>query len=186
MPLTSDAVLDAACSLLDTFGLADLTMRRLGDELGVRAGAVYHHVPNKQTLLARVADRIIADVDAPGESWHEALAAWASNLRHALLAHRDSADLVASVRAMGLGQRDAAAPATAVLIRMRLDADAARAAGAAVLHFVLGHVAEEQARREWERFGKPTPDSAPEAPTGSFDLGVALLLAGMRQRFDLP
>jgi len=100
--LTEDDVLDAACAIVDEFGLADLTMRRLGDALGVRAGALYHHVPNKQTLLARVADRVVAGVPQPAGAWRPALSAWASGLRAALLAHRDSAALVAAARVAAL------------------------------------------------------------------------------------
>ena len=35
-------------------------MRRLGAELGVQPSALYHHFTNKQTLLAAVADEILA------------------------------------------------------------------------------------------------------------------------------
>ena len=68
MSLTRQDVLGAALVILDEYGLADLSMRRLGDVLGVRAGALYHHVPNKQTLLAWVADGILATIglDAAG------------------------------------------------------------------------------------------------------------------------
>lgn len=184
MPLTEDDVLDAACAILDNFGLADLTMRRLGETLGVRAGAVYHHVPNKQTLLARIADRIVADVPDAAGDWRSGLAGWAAGLRASLLAHRDSADLVASTRAMGLGRRDAAGPAGAVLRGAGLSQADADAAASALLHLVLGHVAEEQARRDWERFGRPAGQTHLSDPA-SFSLGVSLLLDGIGRRFSL-
>lgn len=65
MSLTRERVVAGALEILDAYGLADLTMRRLGDHLGVRASAVYWHVPNKQTLLARVADAIWAPLVHP-------------------------------------------------------------------------------------------------------------------------
>jgi len=181
--LTEDDVLDAACAIVDEFGLADLTMRRLGDALGVRAGALYHHVPNKQTLLARVADRVVAGVPQPAGAWRPALSAWASGLRAALLAHRDSADLVATARAMGLGRRDPVAHPTRVLTSAGLSGADAGAAAAAVFHFVLGHVAEEQARLDWERFGRPDPAGLPTATAATFEVGVELLLDGIAARF---
>ncbi|MFC6344543.1 TetR family transcriptional regulator, partial [Nocardioides hankookensis] len=53
-------VVDRALVVLDTYGLADLTMRRLGTELGVQPSALYHHFPNKQRLLAAVAYEVLA------------------------------------------------------------------------------------------------------------------------------
>lgn len=186
MALSEDSVLDAAVAILDSFGLADLTMRRLGDALDVSPGAIYHHVPNKQTLLALVADRVVSGVPGPAGSWRDALAGWASGLRSALLAHRDSADLVASGRAMGLCAVDAAAPPALVLAQAGVpDADAA-AAASTLVHFVLGHVAEEQARLDWERFGRPDPGRRRTATDGTFELGVGLLIDGVASRFRLP
>ena len=48
-------VVERAVTVLDEYGLADLTMRRLAAELDVRPSALYHHFANKQTLLAAVA-----------------------------------------------------------------------------------------------------------------------------------
>lgn len=186
MALTEDGVLDAALAILDEYGLADLTMRRLGDSLGVRAGALYHHIPNKQTLLARVADRVLGQVAAPPGDWRGTLADWADALREALLTHRDSADLVASARAMGLCRVDAVAQPAERLRAAGLSTADAEAVAAAVWHFVLGHVSEEQARRDWERFGRPEPGDTSALTASSFELGVGLLVAGTAARFSLP
>ena len=182
MALTKTDVLDAALAILDAYGLADLTMRRLGGALGVRAGALYHHVPNKQTLLAGVADRILGPVRIPEGPWRPALEAWACGLRGALLDHRDAADLVSTARAMGLAESDAVAGPAARLVAAGLAGSDAYAAAASVLHFTLGHVAEEQARRDWELFGKPDPARAATATPASFALGVDLLLDGIDAR----
>lgn len=184
MALNRDEVVDAACVILDEFGLTDLTMRRLGDALGVRAGALYYHVPNKQTLLAWVSDRILADVRPRQGDWRSALSGWAWNLREVLLAHRDSADLVASARAMGISEVDAVSAPTAALSAAGLSHPDADAAASALLHFVLGHVAEEQARADWERFGQPDPDRGPTATEQTFTVGVQLLVDGVKARFS--
>ncbi len=65
MQLRRGDVLDGAMAILDEFGLADLTMRRLATSLGVQPGALYWHFPNKQTLLGAVVDKILEDLDAP-------------------------------------------------------------------------------------------------------------------------
>ena len=48
-----------ATEVLDNYGIADLTMRRLARELDVSPGALYWHFANKQELLGAVADRIL-------------------------------------------------------------------------------------------------------------------------------
>ncbi|WP_233189149.1 TetR/AcrR family transcriptional regulator, partial [Subtercola sp. Z020] len=57
---TRAGVVDAALRILDDQGLPDLTMRHLAAALDVQPSALYWHFPNKQTLLAAVADRIVA------------------------------------------------------------------------------------------------------------------------------
>ena len=44
-------VIDHAIGVLDEHGLAELSMRRLAADLGVRPSALYHHVANKEELL---------------------------------------------------------------------------------------------------------------------------------------
>lgn len=67
MGLTSDAIVTAAHRLLADYGLHDVTMRRLAAELGVQPGALYYHVPNKQELLRRVAQQLLAPLGETGE-----------------------------------------------------------------------------------------------------------------------
>ena len=102
-------VLAHAVALLDTHGLAALTMRRLGAELEVQPSAIYHHFASKQALLAAVADEILARGTRPreAEAWPDRLREVCSELRLAMLAVTDGADVVATVWAFGLG---AAAP----------------------------------------------------------------------------
>ena len=160
MALTSAAIVDAGLGLLDDYGLADLTMRRVGDALGVKAGALYYHVPNKQSLLAAVADAILAeqeipDADLPSAAW---LTTWAVALRETLLRHRDAAELVGSSMALGLGRVDPRAPGRLRLREDGLDEAAAAAVMRALLHLVLGQVMEEQTKRQMIDLGLAAPD----------------------------
>lgn len=59
MALTQSAVVSTAVDILQRFGLADLSMRRLAKELEVQVGALYWHVKNKQELLAQVAAQLL-------------------------------------------------------------------------------------------------------------------------------
>lgn len=63
--ITREQILAAAMALLDQRGLPDLTMRKLAAELGIRPSALYWHFPDKQTLLARLADRIVGSAPQP-------------------------------------------------------------------------------------------------------------------------
>ena len=88
--LTRGQIVEAGLRILDSWGLGDLSMRRIADELGVKAGALYYHMPNKQSLLAGIADVILTPVAVPDATGTgEWLRDWSHNLRGALLAHRD-------------------------------------------------------------------------------------------------
>ena len=106
---TRSDVVAQALAVLDAYGLADLTMRRLASELGVQPSALYHHFPNKQRLLAAVADEILerGRHGPRPQAWDERVVAICGELRDAMLAYRDGAELVATVRAFGLGANDA-------------------------------------------------------------------------------
>src|SRR5580704_7670017 len=61
MALSRTQIVEAAYAMLREHGLAGLSMRRLAQDLGVQAGALYYHVASKQDLLAAVAERILSD-----------------------------------------------------------------------------------------------------------------------------
>ena len=50
---TRDRIIDAALQIMDDEGLDAVSMRRVGRELGVEAMSLYHHVRDKDDLLAR-------------------------------------------------------------------------------------------------------------------------------------
>ena len=64
-----------AAAILDSYGIADLTMRRLARELDVTPGALYWHFANKQELLGAVADQVLAPacLDPAPAGWRERL-----------------------------------------------------------------------------------------------------------------
>lgn len=177
-------VVDQALVVLDTWGLADLTMRRLGTELGVQPSALYHHFATKQLLLAAVADEILArGPHGPRTGgWDGEVAAICGELRDAMLAYRDGAEVVATSFAFGLG---AAAPyddLVAALDGAGLDPGLVPTAARTLLHFVFGHVADEQTHLQAQSAG--AIDDEP-LPGSDFAVGLGLVLDGIRQRSDL-
>lgn len=76
-------VLEAAVRLADRDGLAALSMRRLGAELGVEAMSLYNHVPNKSALLDGIAELVLGEVLASAVAFGD----WLETLRAAARAY---------------------------------------------------------------------------------------------------
>lgn len=174
-------VVERAIDVLDEYGLADLTMRRLGAELGVRPSALYHHFANKQTLLAAVADELLERgrrAQRP-DAWDERVAAVCAELRDSLLAYRDGAELVATVHSLGLGAAAPEEELRAALVDAGLEEALARTASRTLLHLVFGHTMDEQIHLQAGSIGA-IADGPREG--SDFALGVALVLDGIRAR----
>lgn len=115
-PLTREKILAKAVELLDAEGIQGLSMRRLGDALGVEAMSLYRYFPNKDAILDGVARRIVelsnpelldesmsrfqriaeAPEDAgppPAEDWKTAMRLGLAVRRRALEAHPKAAPL---------------------------------------------------------------------------------------------
>ena len=186
-------VVDTALRLLDQYGLADLSMRRLAAELDVQPSALYWHVPNKQTLLALVSDQIL-DRAAPVEDsldWKAAALAEATSIKDALLAYRDGAEVVSSTLALGLGADVALARIRTAIDRVCPDPEISRITAESILFLVLGQVWHEQQRLQADSLGvvAPAVGASPEdaqSPSrdlheqiDSFEFGVGLILDGL-------
>ncbi len=174
--LSVERITSAGLAILDAWGLGDLSMRRVADELGVKAGALYYHVPNKQSLLARIADVILASAPSPHTSdlaqW---LREWSHGLRQALLAHRDGAELVASTIAVGLGTTDPTVQGRELLAQRGAPQPAATMA--TFLHFIVGHAMAEQTRSQLVALGV-LPDFDEDASARDFSHGIEILVRG--------
>jgi AcrR family transcriptional regulator len=97
-PLTRERIIDAAMGLADEVGLEALSMRKLGDRLGVEAMSLYNHVANKDDLLDGMADAFMASIDipSPGDEWKEAMRLRANSAREQFARHRWALSLIES------------------------------------------------------------------------------------------
>ena len=89
-PLTREELLGAALGIVDSEGLAALTMHHLADAVGVEAMSLYHHVPSKAVLLDWTVDRIRSEMRLPEpapDDWADALEAVFVEYRRVLTAH---------------------------------------------------------------------------------------------------
>ena len=66
-PVTAEAVVDAALRVIDDDGLDALTMRRLAHDLGVEPVTIYRQLPNKEAILAGVAEKLWREMAPPEE-----------------------------------------------------------------------------------------------------------------------
>ena len=98
IPLTRERVLDAAMKLADQSGLEGLSMRKLGQALGVEAMALYYHFANKERVLDGIVDLVYTEIDVPvsGADWKTAMRQRAISVRDALLRHRWAIGLMES------------------------------------------------------------------------------------------
>jgi AcrR family transcriptional regulator len=102
-PLSRERVLAAAIAVADKGGLESLTMRRLGQELGVEAMSLYKHVANKDDILDGMVDMVIGDIDLPSPEveWRTAMRQRAISARQVLANHPWAIGMMESRTSMG-------------------------------------------------------------------------------------
>jgi len=95
-PLTRERVLAAALRLVDDEGLDALTRRRLGQELGRDAMALYRHAPDRAALLDGIVELVLDELEIPdgGEDWQSQLSRTAHDFRRIGLAHPHVVSLI--------------------------------------------------------------------------------------------
>jgi AcrR family transcriptional regulator len=84
--LSTGLIVDTACQLIAQSHTDQLTMRRLSERLGVALGATYHYVPDRDSLLVMVAERINASISLRSTR----PADWASTLRGLMIDYADA------------------------------------------------------------------------------------------------
>jgi AcrR family transcriptional regulator len=96
-------ILAAGVEFVERHGVRELTMRRLGRELGVEAMSLYRHVPSRESLLdgivETVVDELYSDPEVSAEpvhGWQDYLLRLAHGLRRLALARPQVFPLVAT------------------------------------------------------------------------------------------
>jgi AcrR family transcriptional regulator len=102
-PLSRDQVLRAAVALADEGGIGALSMRKLGQVLGVEAMSLYNHVASKGDLLDGMVDVVFSEIGLPAGDvvWKPAMRQRAISAREALARHRWAIGLMESRRSPG-------------------------------------------------------------------------------------
>jgi AcrR family transcriptional regulator len=97
-PLNRQRVLLAAVAFADEHGLGSLSMRKLGEALGVEAMSLYNHVANKDELLDCMIDLVFSEIRLPsgGPEWKTAMRERAISARQVLSRRRWAIALMGS------------------------------------------------------------------------------------------
>jgi len=97
-PLSKERVLRAAIALADAGGIESLSMRKLGEELGVEAMSLYNHVANKDDILDGIVDLVFAEIALPSDpaAWKAAMRKRAISAHETLLRHPWATSLMQS------------------------------------------------------------------------------------------
>src|SRR5260221_13363538 len=64
-PLSRERILETALARADEHGIDELSMRKLGQQLGFEAMSLYNHVANKDDLLDGMLDLVLAEMEPP-------------------------------------------------------------------------------------------------------------------------
>src|SRR5213076_757418 len=102
-PLSPERVLQAAVEFADAHGLAELSMRNLGQFVGVEAMSLYNHVANKDDLLDGMVDLVFGEIPVvpSDQPWRSAMRERAVAVRAALSRHSWAIGLMESRRRRG-------------------------------------------------------------------------------------
>jgi TetR/AcrR family tetracycline transcriptional repressor len=101
--ITREHIVASALRVLDEEGFDGVTMRRLADELGIKAASLYNHVRDKDELLGLMADAISAELPTfdHAKPWREQAEEMAKAIRRVLKKHRDGARVMAATPPAG-------------------------------------------------------------------------------------
>jgi TetR/AcrR family tetracycline transcriptional repressor len=208
MAVTRDEIVAAALAQLDEAGLEGLTLRRLAERLGIRAPTLYWHVRDKRELMDLIAgavmDQALAGWREPraGQDWWEWLAGRTRAIRAGLLAHRDSALVLAGNRPVGSSLPDLERQ-LAILTGAGFRPQDAVLALLSLTAYAIGEALDTQREtgRDAAPSGAPAPGGNPDPaglsaypllgaaigalePFGSsdqrFEYGLNLLITGLR------
>lgn len=190
-------ILTEALALVDAEGITGLSMRRLGQRLGVQAMSLYHHVPDKEAILDAVHEAVLAQLEVPRRTghWRRDARALARAFRRVLMAHPHAVPLFAerpAITAGSLGHVERALE----LLRPGFPSLKQRVTLVqVVVAYVVGHVAQSLPRRaaRTPAYAALDPETFPNLShiervlddydvEEEFEFGLAALLGGVVAR----
>ncbi len=196
-PLSRERILRAALALVDREGLEAISMRRIGEELGVEAMSLYNHVGGKAAILDGIFELVLAEMPPArrASSWQAALRGRARALRAALRAHPHALPIFATRPAVTPASLAHVEAVLEVLRSAGFSASDALSAMQVLVAYVVGHtVAAHAPERPGEgadpAYARLSEEAFPRVREMArlladhdvereFELGVEALLVGL-------
>lgn len=207
--LNRERVVRAGLAYVDRHGLAELSLHKLGAELGVRAASLYNHVASKDDLLDGIVGRMWSEVEAElteSGHWRQMLGDLVHAIRRVLRAHPQAAPLLVRRSLVPIPALRAYETVLAALREAGFADDRAtdvvRALGGYALGVTLSEVSwaaaadvtKETERQRIRRVGAALPADVPDNLldvamricgdcdfSGPFEMGLELMLLGLEQ-----
>jgi AcrR family transcriptional regulator len=172
-PLSIDAITAAALELIDRDGPGGLSMRKLGAALGVDPMAVYHHVDNRDRLIALTMGRVLQELPRPDSSlaWDEQVKRWAAAYRALVAAHRALAyEAMRTPATIEVAAADGTRPLVDAIAASGVRRRDAGELADLVVDYVHGHALSV------------TEKSNTRSPPAAFTRAIDTIVAGIRAR----
>lgn len=198
VPLNKADYVAAAFEIANEVGLSSLTLKALGDRLGVDATAVYRHFGSKDLLLVAMLDELLADVLAVQTETSDPVEelrsiGWA--LRKVLLAHPPLAEALATILDVPTSSLRLSDRVVHCLSQLGLSGDQLVVHNQLLEHFVIGSCLIEATggsdnwevrRRRYERIGSPdfrrasvSTENVERLAELTYETGLNLILASV-------
>lgn len=197
LPLSRHRILRAAVEVADVLGAEAVSMRRVGEQLGVEAMSLYRHVRGKDDLLDGMVELVLAEFPGadPSLDWRESLRALVRGAHDVLLAHPWAAALATGRPAVGPARLTFVDQVLGILraggCSVQLAHDAMHAVEVHVFAFTLQELRLEGGARGYELDELPsvtlyphlaeTLDGATHDRTVEFEFVLELLLVGIER-----
>jgi TetR/AcrR family tetracycline transcriptional repressor len=141
-------ILAAALTIVDRDGLEQLTMRRLGAELGVDPMTVYGHVPDKEALFDGLTELVLSEIELPARTgdWAQDFRATARAARATWLAHPHVIPLLGTRPPVTAPAFAPVERATAILLDAGLTEQQAADGFDGLARLLIGHALAEAGR----------------------------------------
>ncbi|ADL49296.1 TetR family transcriptional regulator [Micromonospora aurantiaca] len=200
--LTPARLADAALAVLDRDGLAGLTMRAVGAQLGTSTMGLYRYVADRDELEALVVERVLERVDTrpPGDvPWPDGIRDLADRVRRAVGVHPAVVPLLPAYRHRSPTILRWGEAVLAVLTGAGFTGVGRVIAFRALLGHVVGAIQMEHLgalsgpgtaviaalpRDEFPLLAETAREAGAVAPEDEFGGGLDLLLDGLARRLD--
>lgn len=186
-PLTTERVLWAAIKLADAAGTEALSMRKLGQVLGVEAMSLYKHVANKDAILDGIVDLVVGEIalPSPGDGWRPAMRQRGVSAHEVLMRHPWACGLLMSRVNVGPAMMRYTDSTLGTLRNAGFSIELADHAGNAMDSHIYGHTLQKlNFPFEPAQYAEAAETYLPQVPPGEYPYLTELSRHVMEGNYD--